>query len=141
MDLLPNWHFPNLDHLLNHLRSSSGFQLPAQLADNSFRLSAAGPDVPGLLHIQLSDDPPFGFACLLVLPDNTDCLQGKFRFKEIRKTDGLINPAKYSTQVLCVGALTDDSRSDSEASEIENNSENSTDGEEDERGGSRKKNL
>ena len=66
-----------------------------------------------------------------------------FRFKEIRKTDGLINPAKHSTQVLCVGALTDDSRSDSEteASEIENNSENSTDGEEDERGGSRKKNL
>lgn len=46
---------------------------------NSFGfLSPAGPDVPGLLHLQLSDDPAFDFARLLVLPDNTDCLQGMF---------------------------------------------------------------
>jgi len=43
-------------------------------------------------------------------------------------------------RVVCVGALTDDSRSESEESAIENNSDNLTDGEEDE-SGSRKKNL
>ena len=44
--------------------------------------------------------------------------------------------ARHSIQVICVGALTDDSRSDSEESAIENNSSEEEEGEND----SRKKN-
>ena len=35
LDLLPHWNFPHLDHLLNHLRSSSGFWFPPALAIHS----------------------------------------------------------------------------------------------------------